>query len=341
MRQNPAPLTKSQVKDEFSLVTVLSSNLGGRFQRSESSIMISITHSACLMYGGTFDPAYVLTISAVDAQCQAATNKRNIALIQALLAEILSVTPDRGVVKFQGFFPECIGTAGRTVASEMERNDSEGSVKRALTGRKSIVGDSLRKKSFLGGDRKKSVAPDSKPRKSIISMGRKESVKSQLSSIQPPKLDLSRSARSSTSSTPSLPSPVFIDSASLHRLPAPPKQLGVPKKSASTSNLHNSSTDRLLAEASLVLSQTSHTEFAPRDGKMLPQPPHPPRSSSQSQPSHARGPPSNLHIAAVRTKSKSPLPPPPPIPVEPIKPVKVSRRKSFVAMFRRDTLKAS
>jgi hypothetical protein len=140
--------------------------------------MITVTHSACLMYGGNFGPAYVLIISAVDSQCQAATNKRNIALLQALLAEILSVKPERGVVKFQGFFPECIGTNSKTVAIDMERNDSEGSIRRVLTGRKSIVGsDSRRRMSFLGGDRRKSTAQE-KPRKSIISLGRKESVSS-------------------------------------------------------------------------------------------------------------------------------------------------------------------
>ena len=80
-------------------MTDLSNHIASRYQRPESAIMITITHSACLMYGGTFEPAYLLNVSAVESHTQAATNKRNTTLMQGFLSEILGVTPDRGIVR--------------------------------------------------------------------------------------------------------------------------------------------------------------------------------------------------------------------------------------------------
>ncbi|KAK3065359.1 hypothetical protein LTS18_011882 [Coniosporium uncinatum] len=109
------------IKDEYTLTTDLSYHLSTRYQRSESSIMITVNHSACLLLGGSFEPAYVLTITALPSQVQPATNKRNAALIQSFMSDVLSVSADRGIVRFQAIEEYNLATNGRTMLGEIER----------------------------------------------------------------------------------------------------------------------------------------------------------------------------------------------------------------------------
>jgi hypothetical protein len=127
-----------QIKDEYTLVTDLSHHLSTRYQRPESSIMITVNHSACLLLGGSFEPCYVLTITALPVQLQPTTNKRNAALIQTFMSESIGVSSDRGIVKFMAIEPECIAMNGVTMYGEIERMERQlaeenGSLKRALT----------------------------------------------------------------------------------------------------------------------------------------------------------------------------------------------------------------
>lgn len=119
--------TYVQVKDEFTLVTDMSYNLSQRYSRPESSIMINVEHSACLLLAGSFEPAYILTITALPSQLQPVTNKRNAALIQSFMADILSVPPERGIVRFQPIAEENIATNGTTVMGEIERIEKSSS----------------------------------------------------------------------------------------------------------------------------------------------------------------------------------------------------------------------
>ena len=91
-----------------------------RFHRSIDSIFLTLDHSACLIYGGTFDPAYVLTITALPFYVQATTNKRNATLIQAFLAEILKVPEHRGIIRFVPIAEDNLATGGMTITSEVE-----------------------------------------------------------------------------------------------------------------------------------------------------------------------------------------------------------------------------
>lgn len=131
-----------QIKDEFTLVTDLSYHLAQRYTRPDSSIMIKVDHSACLALGGTFDPCYILTVTTLPSQMGPTTNKRNAALIQAFMAEILSVPSDRGIVKFQPIEEGNYAMNGTTMLGEVERLEKHrgeenggtpGAVKRALT----------------------------------------------------------------------------------------------------------------------------------------------------------------------------------------------------------------
>lgn len=109
-----------QVKDEYTLITSLSSALAARYSRPESSILLNLTHSVCLLFGGSFDPAYILSIEALPSQVQPATNKRNTSLIQGLIAALLGVEPSRGVIKFAAIAEENFAFNGQTVLGEIE-----------------------------------------------------------------------------------------------------------------------------------------------------------------------------------------------------------------------------
>ncbi|KAI9810750.1 MAG: hypothetical protein M1827_006088 [Pycnora praestabilis] len=126
------------IKDEYTFITDLSSHLSTRFQRPESSIMITVSHSACLIFGGSFDPAYNMTLTALPSQIQPTTNKRNAALTQAFMTDALGVAADRGVIKFVSVAEENLATNGQTVLGEIEALDRQqqeetGGIKRSLT----------------------------------------------------------------------------------------------------------------------------------------------------------------------------------------------------------------
>lgn len=98
--------------------------------------MINVDHSSCLALAGTFEPCYMLTITTVPSQMQPATNKRNAALIQSFMADILSVPPDRGIIKFSPIPEENYAMNGNTMLGEIERLERQtggDAVKRANT----------------------------------------------------------------------------------------------------------------------------------------------------------------------------------------------------------------
>lgn len=101
--------------------------------------MINVAHSACLIFGGTFDPAYTLTITALPSQIQPTLNKRNAAIIQTFMAEGLGVAASRGVVKFVAIAEENFATNGQTILGELEALDKhpqdEGSSRKSSVAR--------------------------------------------------------------------------------------------------------------------------------------------------------------------------------------------------------------
>ena len=108
------------MKDEYQLLADLSQHLSQRYHRPTSSIFITLAHSQCLLYAGTFDSAYILTLTALPSQIQPTTNKRNASLIQSFMADALGVSPDRGIVRFVGVAEEYLATNGTTVLGEIE-----------------------------------------------------------------------------------------------------------------------------------------------------------------------------------------------------------------------------
>lgn len=108
------------VQDEYMFITDLSYTLSSRYARPDSSICVSITHSACLLFGGSFEPAYTMTITALPSLVQPTTNKRNAALIQKSMEDVLGVPPQRGLIRFVAVAEENLATNGRTVLGEIE-----------------------------------------------------------------------------------------------------------------------------------------------------------------------------------------------------------------------------
>jgi len=118
-------LTQAQIQDEYTFITDLSYILSSRYQRPESSILVTVAHSACLFFSGSFDPAYTMTINALPSQLQPVTNKRNASLLQKSMEELLSVLPERGVVKFVPIAEDNLATNGKTVTGEIEDLERE------------------------------------------------------------------------------------------------------------------------------------------------------------------------------------------------------------------------
>ncbi|KAI1096380.1 Tautomerase/MIF [Rostrohypoxylon terebratum] len=110
------------IKDEFSFITDLSYHLSNRYQRPISSIVINLNHGCCMMFGGSFDPAYTLTIHALPSLVQPTTNKRNAALIQKHIQDTLGVITSRGYVRFVATSEDNVAIGGKTIAAEINES---------------------------------------------------------------------------------------------------------------------------------------------------------------------------------------------------------------------------
>jgi hypothetical protein len=87
--------------------------------------VVTLAHSCCLLFGGNFDPAYTLTINALQTQLQPVTNKRNAVLLAKAMEEGLGVGPERGLIKFCPIAEENMALSGRTLAQEIEDLEKE------------------------------------------------------------------------------------------------------------------------------------------------------------------------------------------------------------------------
>ena len=114
-------------------MTDLSHHLANRFSHTESGIMISVDHSQCLMFGKSFEPTYILTITTVPSELRAETNKLNALYIQDFMSDLLSVPPDRGVLRFEAIPEENLAINGMTVLGAIERIQSMRTVPRRLS----------------------------------------------------------------------------------------------------------------------------------------------------------------------------------------------------------------
>lgn len=109
-----------QISDEFTFITELSYHLSTRYRRPVTSIVVTLQHGACMFFGGSFDPAYVMSVFALPSQLMPTTNKRNAALIQKHMEEAIGVGPARGFLRFVPTQEEHLACNGKTMAGEID-----------------------------------------------------------------------------------------------------------------------------------------------------------------------------------------------------------------------------
>ncbi|KAL7934490.1 Tautomerase/MIF superfamily [Trichoderma chlorosporum] len=119
MLRNNGFSNDEQIESEHHFLTTFSHHLAARYNRHPSSTVVSLCHSQCLLFGGSFDPSYTLTITALASEVQPATNKRNAAVLQKHMEAILRIPPDRGMVRFIPVAEECLAWGGKTVAGRV------------------------------------------------------------------------------------------------------------------------------------------------------------------------------------------------------------------------------
>jgi Macrophage migration inhibitory factor (MIF) len=115
-----------QISDEFTFLTDLSYHLSNRYQRPVSSIVVTLQHGTCMLFAGTFEPAYVMAVFALPSQVQTTVNKRNAVLIQKHMEESIGVAPSRGYVRFVAVPEENAAWHGKTVAGEIAELAGDG-----------------------------------------------------------------------------------------------------------------------------------------------------------------------------------------------------------------------
>ncbi|OPB41490.1 hypothetical protein A0O28_0082100 [Trichoderma guizhouense] len=143
-----------QIESEQHFLTSFSHHLATRYNRHPSSIVISLHHGQCLLLGGSMDPAYTLTITALTSEVQPATNKRNAAVLQKHLEAVLRIPPARGMVRFVPVAEECLAWGGKTVAgriSEAVAGEGDGERERnKVQERRRLKALSLKRTSPMG-----------------------------------------------------------------------------------------------------------------------------------------------------------------------------------------------
>ncbi|RDI78798.1 hypothetical protein Vi05172_g11193 [Venturia inaequalis] len=314
------------IKDEFTVVTNLSQHLAERYRRPESAIMINVTHSACLMMAGSFEPAYLLTISAIPSELQPVTNKRNAYLIQHFIADTLHVPSSRGVIRFRDVPEQKLGINGSTVAGEIERlekaqaEDSNG-VGRSMTSkssRKSLI--ESKRKSILGGrttEKKSELKPEVPGLERAASSQSVQSIKS-LRSVK----------------TDPLPAPLATSRQSPPPAPTSKTENGTTTGTAQALQMHRLSSMKSASGANGTFSVTLETNKLPTRPQTANRPSSMSTTVSASQFSALNPRPSSSrrHVSNMTGNIKD-FPAPPPIPAT--ETPKMSKRKSFVAMFKR------
>lgn len=81
-----------------------------------------------MLFGGSSEPAYYLTITALASEIAPTKNKLSTALVQDFMHELLDIAPRRGIIRFEPVSEENLATNGMTALQEIEeitRNSSD------------------------------------------------------------------------------------------------------------------------------------------------------------------------------------------------------------------------
>lgn len=77
-------------------------------------------HSQCIFFAGTFEPAYIVKVSALGPYIQPATNRRNAFVLAEHLEEALGVQPPRGLISFEPLSEDNFASGGKTIAHVLD-----------------------------------------------------------------------------------------------------------------------------------------------------------------------------------------------------------------------------
>ncbi|KUI62277.1 hypothetical protein VP1G_09404 [Cytospora mali] len=161
------------IGDEFVFITELSAKLAEQYQRPLSSIAVHVQHSACIFFAGTFEPAYVVTVSALAPYVRPMTNRRNAYLLSDHLEEAPGVLSPRGLIRFTALTEKDVALCGKTMAQVLEEDadvsssmtviDEERPVSSARRKRLSVKSFSNIKASPLAGEITPPTSVDDSP----------------------------------------------------------------------------------------------------------------------------------------------------------------------------------
>lgn len=115
---------------EQTFLSDVSFHLSEIYQRPESCIVVSLCTPQAMLFGGSSEPAYYLTITALASEIAPTKNKRSTALVQSFMHDSLDIAPRRGIIRFEPVPDENLATNGMTALQEIEemaRNSSEDS----------------------------------------------------------------------------------------------------------------------------------------------------------------------------------------------------------------------
>lgn len=82
-------------------------------------MIVTLQHGCCMLFGGTFDPAYVMAVFALPVDITPTKNRRNAALLQKHMEDSLGVSSSRGHLRFVAVPEENSARNGKTVAGEI------------------------------------------------------------------------------------------------------------------------------------------------------------------------------------------------------------------------------
>ncbi|KAJ7043042.1 Tautomerase/MIF superfamily [Mycena alexandri] len=105
-----------QVPDEKALALEFSKLGAQTLGKPEAYITVSITYNKTLTFGGTFDPAFALTITSLDNLNTEANEKYSLAFSE-FFKEKLNIPNDRGYITFNDPGRGFLGFKGTTFAT--------------------------------------------------------------------------------------------------------------------------------------------------------------------------------------------------------------------------------
>ncbi|KAI5856924.1 hypothetical protein BZA05DRAFT_161968 [Tricharina praecox] len=114
--------TNMVLEDEFQFAMILGAMIATRYNREPEHICVVVDHNACMMVGGTFDAAYLMTITSVT-MISPAVNRRNAAVFADWIESNSTIPACRGYIRFVDPQFSNFAVGGKTVLGTMETEE--------------------------------------------------------------------------------------------------------------------------------------------------------------------------------------------------------------------------